>query len=398
MSDETRSQFGRYRVLAELGRGAMGVVYKAQDPAINRTVAIKTILMPADEAERKEYEARFFQEAKAAGGLNHPGIITIHDVGREGDIAYMAMEMLEGVELREMMRRERLALPVALELAAQVADALAFAHERGVIHRDIKPANIMIVRGRYAKIMDFGIARMQVSELKTKTGMMLGSPKYMSPEQVNGTAVDHRSDIFSLGVVIYELVTGASPYSAREVGELMRQIASDTPPPPSASNPDLPAMLDLIVARALEKDPAARYQSGAELATDLRACLSEIGKRSDETQPAIQASAALDIDLEGTAAKSEPVAKTKVAGDAARTLKLGEVGSASAGDIPLPVSRRFDSSVALERLRQMTAGDGTSNESRRPGLLGHLRQDPDKRIVLIAIVFAVIGALVIAFI
>jgi len=406
MSDATRSQLGRYRVLAELGRGAMGVVYKAQDPVINRTVAIKTILMPADEAERAEYEARFFQEAKAAGGLNHPGIITIHDVGREGDVAYMAMEMLDGVELREMMRRERLALPLALEIAAQIADALAFAHERGVFHRDIKPANVMVVRGRHAKIMDFGIARMQVSEVKTRTGMMLGSPKYMSPEQVGGATVDFRSDIFSLGVVIYELVTGSSPYTAREVGELMQQISSAAPPPPSAADPALPAMLDLIVARALEKDPAARYQSGAELAADLRACLAEPATRPrSEIQAATETPAPLDFDLGGeSTVKVEPAAKTQAAGDAARTvklvdaartLKLGDATSV-AGDIALSVSRRFDSAAALERLGHENPATVSAGTARLPRLLAKLRQDPDLRVVAIGVLAALAAAILIA--
>jgi len=400
MSDATRSQLGRYRVLAELGRGAMGVVYKAQDPVINRTVAVKTILMPGDEAERAEYEARFFQEAKAAGGLNHPGIITIHDVGRDGDIAYMAMEMLEGIELRELMRRERLSLPLALELAAQVADALAFAHERGVFHRDIKPANVMVVRGRHVKIMDFGIARMQVSDVKTKTGMMLGSPKYMSPEQVNGAAVDFRSDIFSLGVVIYEMVTGSSPYTAREVGELMQQISSVAPPPPSAANPALPAMLDLIVARALEKDPGARYQSGAELAADIRACLTESTTRlRGEMQAATAAHPPLDFDLGGEATvKSEPAAKTQVANEAARTLKLGDAGASSAaGDIALSVSRHFDSAAALERLGHANPAIPAVGAARLPRLAAKLWRDPDLRIVAIGTLAALAAAVMIAF-
>jgi len=191
MPDPPLSQFGRYRVIAELGRGAMGVVYHAEDSSLGRSVAIKAILLSSDAAERAEYEARFYQEAKAAGGLNHPNIITIHDIGREGDVAYMAMELLEGVDLRQLMKRDGLPLPLALELAAQVAEGLGFAHERDVVHRDIKPGNIMVVRGRQAKIMDFGIAKVRLSDLKTQTGSVLGTPKYMSPEQVGGVRTDH---------------------------------------------------------------------------------------------------------------------------------------------------------------------------------------------------------------
>ena len=221
MSEGALKQLGRYRLVAELGRGAMGVVYRAEDPLLNRTVAIKCIILMDDPAARAEYEARFFQEAKAAGGLNHPNLITIHDVGREGDIAYMAMELLEGTELRELMARGRLPLAFALEVVAQVADGLSFAHEHGVVHRDIKPGNIMIVRGWIAKIMDFGIARVRVSDVKTQTGAILGSPKYMSPEQVASQAADRRSDIFSLGVVLHELAAGEPPFSSPTVSQLM---------------------------------------------------------------------------------------------------------------------------------------------------------------------------------
>jgi serine/threonine-protein kinase len=279
MSKAKLKQLGRYRLVAELGRGAMGIVYRAEDPLLNRTVAVKSIILMDDPATRSDYEARFFQEAKAAGGLNHPNLVTIHDVGREGDIAYMAMELLEGTELRALMARGRVPLPFALDVVAQAADGLAHAHEHGVVHRDIKPGNIMIVHDRTAKIMDFGIARVRASDVKTQTGAILGSPRYMSPEQVTGQPADRRSDIFSLGVVLYELVAGEPPFTAPTVTQLMHQIATATPRPPSASSPAVPAMLDLIVARALQKQPAERYQSAAELASDLRSCLKELGGR-----------------------------------------------------------------------------------------------------------------------
>jgi serine/threonine protein kinase len=363
MSEAELKQLGRYRLVAELGRGAMGVVYRAEDPLLNRTVAIKSIILMDDPAVRAEYEARFFQEAKAAGGLNHPNLITIHDVGREGDIAYMAMELLEGTELRELMIRGRLPLPFGLEVVAQVADGLAYAHEHGVVHRDIKPGNIMIMRDRRAKIMDFGIARVRASDIKTQTGAILGSPKYMSPEQVASQPADYRSDIFSLGVVLHEVAAGGPPFSASTVTQLMQQIATAVPRPPSATNPAVPAMLDLIVAKALEKQPGARYQSAAELATDLRACLADLAGRklaqpaADEATVAIGAqpapAAVLDVELDKTRSEA---------------LKEGESATSSntatlSGQGPyLSLSRRFDSTEAFLRL----AGPGAAGATGGP--------------------------------
>jgi eukaryotic-like serine/threonine-protein kinase len=344
MSEAKFKQLGRYNLVSELGRGAMGVVFKAEDPLLNRTVAIKTILLMDDPAARAEYEARFFQEAKAAGGLNHPNLITIHDVGREGDVAYMAMELLEGTELREMMSRGRQPLPFALEAVAQVADGLAHAHEHGVVHRDIKPANIMIMRDRRAKIMDFGIARVRVSDIRTQTGAILGSPKYLSPEQATGQPTDLRSDIFSLGVVLHELAAGEPPFSAGTVAQLLQHIANAVPRAPSASNPAVPAVLDLIVAKALEKRPDDRYQSAAEFARDVRACLAELtgskGTRpgADEatTVEPVAANAAVDFELEGTRTST-----ATLGGGGAFTGTLAGQG------LSLSLSRHFDSTEAF---------------------------------------------------
>ena len=170
---EPLARLARFEIQGELGRGAMGVVYRAQDPALDRTVAIKTILLPLDSGERAAYEARFMQEARAAGKLAHPAIITIYDVGREGDLAYIAMEMLQGTDLRQRLAQGRMSPHEAGTVAMQIADGLAFAHEHGVVHRDIKPANIMLLKGDRVKIMDFGIARMQASDIKTQTGLLL---------------------------------------------------------------------------------------------------------------------------------------------------------------------------------------------------------------------------------
>jgi len=269
---EQPAKIGRFDVVSEIGRGAMGVVYDAVDPMLERVVAIKTINMALDPGEMANYEKRFTIEARAAGGLNHPNIVTIYDIGRSGDLVYMAMEFLEGRELKGLMDANELTADRALDIAAQVADGLAYAHQHEVVHRDIKPANIMILRDGRVKITDFGIAHMRTADVRTQTGVVLGSPRYISPEQVLGKRGDARADIFSLGVIIYEMVTGQAPFSGNDINSLMLQIANFNPPPPSTVNPSLPVMLDLIIAKALAKKPDERYAGISELAADLRAC------------------------------------------------------------------------------------------------------------------------------
>ena len=399
MSGAPFPKLGRFRIVAELGRGAMGVVYKAEDPLLSRIVAIKTIIMSPDAEERAEFEARFYQEAKAAGGLNHPTLITIHDIGREGDIAYMAMELLEGVDLREMMRQGRLELALALDIAAQVADGLAHAHEHGVVHRDVKPGNIMIVRGRHAKIMDFGIARLRVSDVKTQAGSVLGSPRYLSPEQVTGQRADHRSDLFSFGIVLYEMLTGATPFSGADMTQLLYQIGTAMPPPPSAINPALPAMLDLIVAKALEKDADARYQSAKDLAADLRACGAELS-----SVPGVPSAAAgtdrtvkLDVDLGATRTLKL---------DATETVRAAASGASADAATFLPLSRRFDSTEAVrglvKRAMATDAGNGDAHaatpspSAATHGAFWRLLHDPGRLFFAAAVLSAAVIAVVIA--
>jgi len=270
-------KLGRYEIVGELGHGAMGVVYKATDPKLGRTVALKTIDMSIDPAEKQEYEARFHQEAKAAGSLNHPNIVTIYDIGDSGERAYLAMELLEGVELRTLMNDGRgIKVAQAVDVARQVADGLAFAHERGIIHRDIKPANIMVLHHGPVKIMDFGIARMRAAEVQTQTGTLMGSPEYISPEQVIGKRADHRADIFSLGVILYEMLAGAPPFSGDSLSGLMYQIVNFVPPAPSAVNREVPKLLDYIVAKMLAKTVEQRYAGAAAVATDLRECARQL--------------------------------------------------------------------------------------------------------------------------
>jgi serine/threonine-protein kinase len=271
-------KLGRFEVLAEIGRGAMGIVYKAKDPMLERIVAIKTINMGMDRDGAEMYEKRFYQEARAAGGLNHPNIVTVYDIGKTETECYMAMEYIEGAELRTFLLPSK-PLPLArtLSIAAQVAEGLAYAHERGVVHRDIKPANIMVPENGAVKITDFGIARMRSSNVQTQTGMMMGSPKYMSPEQVIGKRADHRTDIFSLGVILYEMLTGAAPFTGESVNAVMYQIVNFVPPTPSAINPASPAALDNVVAGMLAKSLDERYQSAAEVARGLRECELQAG-------------------------------------------------------------------------------------------------------------------------
>jgi len=288
------AQIGRYDVVAEIGRGAMGVVYRAVDPMLERTVAIKTINMALDPGEMEHYEKRFTIEARAAGGLNHPNIVTIHDIGRSGDLAYMAMEFLEGRELKDLIAGSELTVDRALEITAQAADGLAYAHQHDVVHRDIKPANIMILRDGRVKIMDFGIARMRTADVRTQTGVVLGSPRYLSPEQVLGKRSDGRADIFSLGVILYEMVAGQPPFNGIDVNSLMFQIVNFTPPPPSTVNTALPKMLDLIIAKALAKSADERYAGIAELASDLRVCRQQ--GVSDIVPPLIAATQPVSVD------------------------------------------------------------------------------------------------------
>lgn len=289
------SQLGRYEILGELGQGAMGVVYKAKDPLIDRIVAIKTINLGLAKEEKEEYEGRFYQEAKAAGRLSHPNIVTVYDVGKSGDIAYIAMEFLQGRELRDILNdQQRLPVSQVLDITAQVAQGLAYAHEHGIVHRDIKPSNIMVVRDGHAKITDFGIARMASSAVRTQTGMVLGSPKYMSPEQVMGKLSDQRSDIFSLGVMLYEMLTRQTPFTGDNVNAIMYQTLNTVPAPPSTLNPEVPGMLNFIVAKALAKGLDDRYQNAKEFANDLRACRDVVSRASapadmDKPQSALSA-------------------------------------------------------------------------------------------------------------
>ncbi|MCG3205973.1 MAG: Serine/threonine-protein kinase PknD [Elusimicrobia bacterium] len=276
---------GRYEVMKELGRGAMGIVYLGKDPKINRQVAIKTLRFEddMDEAQTKSVKERFFREAESAGNLTHPNIIRIFDAGEDQDVAYIAMELLDGTDLKSYCEKSNLfPMEKAIDLVIKVAEGLDYAHKQGVVHRDIKPANIMLLKDGTLRITDFGIARIQASS-KTATGAMLGTPAYMSPEQVNNNKqVDGRADIFSLGVTLFELLTGEKPFQADSIAALLYRIANVDHTNPREFNPNLPPSIVPIINKALQKDPAKRYQTAGEMAEDLKMAL-----KAPQTQPAV---------------------------------------------------------------------------------------------------------------
>ena len=263
-------QLGRYEIIGELGHGAMGAVYKARDPLIDRTVAIKIIGLDMSRAESEAFERRFYREAKSAGRLNHANIVTIHDVGKSGDVAYIAMEFLSGQSLREILDSGVVLPPKRSPTSRRRSlTASRIAHENGIVHRDIKPANIMVLDSGLVKITDFGIALLPTGS-RTLAGAVFGSPKYMSPEQVDGRDVDGRADIYSLGAVLYEMLTGVPPFAGDDLNAVLSQVLNETPPAPSSRNKSIAPGFDYIVAKAMAKDPDDRYGSALAMASDLR--------------------------------------------------------------------------------------------------------------------------------
>jgi len=277
----THERIGRYEIIDTLGKGAMGVVYLARDPIIDRRVALKTLRIDLDPDFADEFRERFFREAKAAGRLNHPGIVTIHDVGQcpETGLVYIAMEYIRGQDLKQMLGPDRRLHPAeAARIVAEVALALDYAHNLGVVHRDIKPANIILTHDGRPKVMDFGVARLESSNL-TMDGQFIGTPNFMSPEQIMGKPVDGRSDLFSLGVVLFTMLTGRRPFSGSTMHEVTLKITQDPCPIPSTVVPGLPAAFNPIVLKCLEKDPEKRFQTGAELAEVLGALARALNPR-----------------------------------------------------------------------------------------------------------------------
>ncbi|MCP4372896.1 MAG: CHASE2 domain-containing protein [Deltaproteobacteria bacterium] len=278
-ASDTRPTLGRYEIIKQLGKGAMGIVYLGQDPRINRTTAIKTFKFgdEFDPEDVQDLKAKFFREAESAGTLSHPNIVTIYDAGDEQDLAYIAMEYLEGDDLEKNVKKAKL-LPMVkvIDYIADIADALDYAHEKGIVHRDIKPANIMLLNSGIVKITDFGIARITAIS-QTQTGIVKGTPYYMSPEQFSGKKVDGRSDIFSLGTMFFQLLTGELPFTGENPAALMNSIMNLPHPNPKSINPKIVTPIVTIMNMALEKDRENRYQRASKMSTHLK----EVRKKID---------------------------------------------------------------------------------------------------------------------
>jgi len=307
-----QKQFGRYVIVSELGRGAMGAVHRAVDPLIERDVAIKTLLPNLPPEIMGEVRERFLREARSAGRLNHPNIVTVYDVGEQDGIAYIAMELLEGKSLQQILRESpRLPFAMIADLVAQVADGLDLAQRFKITHRDIKPANIMVSSDGRAKLTDFGVAHVASSSM-TQTGSALGSPKYMSPEQVTGQPLDPRSDIFSLGVVLYEMLLRRTPFERKgdtSVFAVMHRISGEPHGAVTKADAQIPAFFDAILDRALAKSPDKRYQRAGDMATELR-----------KFKPAAGGEPGADVDYAKTIAVERAPAKREQADAATATL------------------------------------------------------------------------------
>jgi serine/threonine protein kinase len=298
------TRIGRFRIIRELGRGAIGTVYLGHDPIIDRSVAIKTLNSRLPRGEKKKYEQQFINEARAAGRLSHPNIVTIYDASVEAGTTYIAMEYLQGKELHKVLESgQRLTMNDIAVVILRIADALDYAHKNGVIHRDIKPANIFLVDNETPKVMDFGIARApnRISDQEAEQAYtlfknnLLGTPNYMSPEQAMGRPADHRTDLYSLGIIMYEMLAGTKPFRSRDTNHLLQQIAFKVPTAPHLLDPQIPATLSNIVMKAMNKRPEKRYQNGHEMAHDLRRHLAYAKRMRQEARNEAAAVAATPV-------------------------------------------------------------------------------------------------------
>ncbi len=322
----TLQKIGRYNIAAELGKGAMGVVYKATDPNIGRTVAIKTTRLDTHGIDTESLLQRFKNEARSAGTLNHPNIVTIYDAGEQDGVFYIAMEYIEGETLHALLSQHR-SLPVekVIEIVRQVCAGLDYAHAHGVIHRDIKPANVMLAASGSVKVMDFGIAK--AGGTMTATGQVLGTPNYMSPEQVKGKPIDGRSDLFSVGVLLYEMLTGEKPFDGQNITTIIYKIVSENPIPPRELDVTIHPGLNAVVTQALAKAPEERYQTGSALVADLENYKS-FGSEAGATQ--VLSTAAFGAAGDHTIVTPPPAPARPPAPDAAATATVAAKAPAPA--------------------------------------------------------------------
>ncbi len=339
-------QIGRYNIIQELGQGAMGAVYKASDPMMDRVVAVKTILASALTGPlASDYRERFFREARAAGRLAHPGIVTVYDVAEQEGTPFLVMEFIDGQTLEKMLETgERFDADHIMEFGQQIAEALDYAHERGVIHRDIKPANIMITADGRPKITDFGVAKLAAAQVTT-TGQLMGTPAFMAPEQFTGARVDGRADLFALGVVLYWLATGDRPFTGETLMAMSYKIVHTEPVPPRKLNPAVPRDLENVILKCMEKDPAARYESGEALARDLRTmregrALDTLNRERMERAASVEKTA-----LSAAAPMAQSDASEADGLDSAETVAVIQPKSRTAGP-PASVQRKPQATVA----------------------------------------------------
>ena len=366
----TVTKAGRYEVVGELGRGAMGVVYKAVDPVIGRTVAVKTIKLSEEGTglSRPELLARFQTEARAAGLLTHPNIVVVFDAGEEDGLYYITMELVEGKSLQAMLDAgQAFPLPRTLRIMEQTCSALQFAHERNVVHRDIKPANLMLTADDSVKITDFGTAKILQFGTVQQTAHVMGTPSYMSPEQVKGRAVDGRSDIFSLGVMLYEMVTGEKPFPGQNITTVIYKIVNEAPVPPRQIDPSIHPGISAVVMRALEKEPEQRYQSCREMLEDLK-------------------------NYRLIAAGGNPQSTMVMGGGSpAATVISGNAGGRSMGGDDAAVN------AAAHSLNARAAGPGQTPVVRRTGTIAPVKEPPKKKSLFATILAAILLMGVIAY-
>src|SRR5262245_12893895 len=305
-------KIGKYKIVGKIGQGAMGEVYKAHDPVLNRFVAIKTIAGTLGSDE--QFRQRFHREAKSAAQVSHKNIVTVFDFGNEKDMVYMAMELLEGTDLKDLIvKKAALRLEDKLSIIEQICDGLAKAHEKGVLHRDLKPANIHVLPNGTVKIMDFGLARLGVSEI-TRTGTVMGTPNYMSPEQVRGEKVDARSDLFSVGAVMYELLAGHKPFEAETMHSVLFQVLDQEPQPLRKWIPEMPLPLAHVVAKALANDAKLRYQTATDMRGGLRNAR-RVMAAGRAAAAALGGPASAESETEATLTRTPPVPATFVSTD-----------------------------------------------------------------------------------